>query len=60
MTGTADDSPVNQRVDRKSRREVFKSLPTDGHAFNIVLHEGTHFVFCGRGDRPPVSKNPKQ
>jgi len=60
MTGTDDNSPVNRRVDAKSRREVFKALPSDGHSFELVLNEGTHFKFGGRSDRLPASKKSKQ
>ena len=59
MTGTDDNSPVNRRVDAKSRREVFKALPSDGHSFELVLNEGTHFIFGGRSDRLPASKKSK-
>ena len=60
MTGTDDKSPVNRRVDAKSRREVFKALPRTGRSFELVLNEGTHFIFGGRSDRLSASKNSKQ
>jgi len=60
MTGTDDNSPVNRRVDAKSRREVFKSLPTAGHSFELVLNEGTHFIFGGRSDKRLTAQKPKQ
>lgn len=60
MTGTDDDSPIGRRTDAKSRREVFKSLPTNGHSFELVLHEGTHAIFSGRPNRLPASRNSKQ
>ena len=60
MTGTDDNSPVNRRVDAKSRREVFKSLPSSGHSFEMVLNKGTHFIFGGRSDRLPATQESKQ
>ena len=60
MTGTADDSPANRRVDAKSRREVFKSLPSNGNSFELELNEGTHFIFGGRSEKLCGPQSPKQ
>ena len=60
MTGTADDSPVNRRVDAKSRRDVFKSLPSNGNSFELVLNEGTHFIFGGRSEKLFGPQSPQQ
>ncbi|MDG2012536.1 MAG: dienelactone hydrolase [Pirellulaceae bacterium] len=60
MTGTDDDSPVNRRVDAASRRKVFKALPADGHSFELVLNEGTHFIFSGRNNQRAVSQKSNQ
>lgn len=60
MTGTADDSPVNRRVDAKSRREVFKALPSAGHFFELVLNESTHYIFGRRSNKLLDSLNRKQ
>ncbi|MAI70082.1 MAG: hypothetical protein CMM01_04145 [Rhodopirellula sp.] len=51
MPGTAEDNPVNRRVDAKSYREVFKSLPSNGHSFELVLNKDTQFLFGGRSDK---------
>jgi len=44
MTGTKDDSPINDRVTPQLRREVYKALP-DGDKYELVFDGGHHFAF---------------
>ncbi len=44
MTGTKDDSPINDQVTPESRREVFKALPA-GDKYELVFDGGHHFTF---------------
>ena len=60
MTGTANDSPMNPRVEAKSLCEVFKSLLSNGNSFEFVLNECTHFIFGGRSEKQFGPETPKQ
>ncbi len=44
MTGTEDDSPLQDHVTPASRRMVFAALPA-GDKFQLVLNGATHFAF---------------
>ncbi|WP_419194110.1 alpha/beta hydrolase family protein [Novipirellula herctigrandis] len=44
MTGTKDDSPINDRVTPQLRREVYKALP-EGDKYELVFDGGHHFTF---------------
>ena len=57
MTGTDDNSPVNRRVDAKSRREVFKSLPSSGHCFEMVLNKARTSYSADAATGYPPLKN---
>jgi predicted dienelactone hydrolase len=57
MTGSEDDSPIDDRVTPESRREVFAALP-DGDKYELVFDRGHHFAFSDAGgfrarDRDP-------
>ena len=44
MTGTKDDSPIDNSVTPEKRREVFKGLPK-GDKYELVFEGGHHFTF---------------
>ena len=48
MTGTKDDSPINDGVTPEVRREVYKALPA-GDKYELVFDGGHHFTFGDSG-----------
>ncbi len=44
MTGTQDDSPIDDSTTPELRREVFKSMPV-GDKYELVFDGGHHFTF---------------
>lgn len=50
MTGTRDTSPLGTGVGPRERMRVYRSLP-EGNAYQLVFHEGDHWLFPGR---PPL------
>ena len=50
MTGTKDASPI-ARTTPEARREVFRSLPANGHFFELLLDGAKHEAFADESRR---------
>jgi hypothetical protein len=51
MTGTKDDSPINDSVTPESRMAVFPTLPDTIDRYQLVLHNGQHYAFSDGPER---------
>ncbi len=59
MTGTKDDSPIDESVTPESRMAVYLALPTSNDKYELVLHEGQHSAFSdGPQRRGREARNP--
>jgi predicted dienelactone hydrolase len=59
MTGTKDDSPIDETVTPESRMAVFPALPNSIDKYELVLHEGQHSAFSdGPERRGRAPRNP--
>lgn len=58
MTGTKDDSPIDESVTPESRMAVYPALPTTTDKYELVLHDGQHSAFSDGPERPGQTRNP--
>jgi predicted dienelactone hydrolase len=59
MTGTRDNSPIDDSVTPESRAKVFPALPDSIDRYQLVLHDGHHYAFSDGGQpRRRESRNP--
>lgn len=59
MTGTKDDSPIDESVTPESRTGVYPALPTTNDKYELVLHDGQHSAFSdGPERRGGEARNP--
>jgi len=60
MTGTKDNSPIDDSVTPESRMAVFPALPSGNDKYQLVLHDGQHSAFSDgphRRGREPRNPN---
>ena len=51
MTGTKDNSPIDESVTPESRMAVYPALPNRNDKYELVLHDGQHSAFSNGPER---------